>query len=230
MRLTQRLPRETGRDYALRIIKDNIVHLELVPGGMVSENELAAQMGLSRTPVREALIELSKVKIVEIYPQKGSVVSFINYNLVEESRFMRQVLECSVVELVCDVITPDGQRKLQENINLQNFYLENYYPESLMDLDNQYHKTLFEIAQKPQVYALMENLSIHSDRIRSLALLAVKNTKIVQDHQDILDAIIRKNPQEARTIMVAHLNRYEFDAATIYAQHPEYFSGNPLEG
>ena len=92
MRLTQRQPRETGRDYALRTIKDNIIHLELAPGSMVSENELAAAMGLSRTPVREALIELSKVKIVEIYPQKGSAVALIDYDLVAESRFMRKVL------------------------------------------------------------------------------------------------------------------------------------------
>ena len=69
MHITERLPRETGRDYALRILKDNIVRLELEPGSMVSENELASELGLSRTPVREALIELSKVNIVEIYPQ-----------------------------------------------------------------------------------------------------------------------------------------------------------------
>ncbi|UQT49404.1 GntR family transcriptional regulator [Flavonifractor plautii] len=54
------------------MLKDNIVRLELKPGSLVSENELAAEMGLSRTPVREALIELSKVKIVEIYPQRGA--------------------------------------------------------------------------------------------------------------------------------------------------------------
>ena len=144
MRLTQRQPRETGRDYALRTIKDNIIHLELAPGSMVSENELAAAMGLSRTPVREALIELSKVKIVEIYPQKGSAVALIDYDLVEESRFMRKVLECAVVELDCEMATPEDIRRLQENVRLQNFYLENYYPEALMDLDNQFHALIFE--------------------------------------------------------------------------------------
>ena len=66
MKLLERLPRETGRDYALRTIKDNIIKLELAPGSPVSENELAAELQLSRTPVREALIELSKVKVIEI--------------------------------------------------------------------------------------------------------------------------------------------------------------------
>ena len=89
MRVLERLARETGREYALRVLKENIVGLDLLPGSMLSENEIASCLNLSRTPVREAFIELSKVKIVEIYPQKGSVVSLIDYNMVEEARFMR---------------------------------------------------------------------------------------------------------------------------------------------
>lgn len=106
MRILARRLRETGRDYALRNLKDNIIHLELKPGSMVSENELAAQMGLSRTPVREALMELSKVRLVDVYPQRGSAVALIDYDLVEEARFMRSVMECAVVELVCRMATP----------------------------------------------------------------------------------------------------------------------------
>ena len=223
MRLTQRQPRETGRDYALRTIKDNIIHLELAPGSMVSENELAAAMGLSRTPVREALIELSKVKIVKIYPQKGSAVALIDYDLVEESRFMRKVLECAVVELDCEMATPEDIRRLQENVRLQNFYLENYYPEALMDLDNQFHALIFEIAHKDQVYALMDNISIHFDRVRSMALSAVKNLKIVQDHENLVNAIARKDAAAATSLMELHLSRYKIDAKAIREKYPDYF-------
>ena len=106
--------------------------LDLLPGSMLSENEIASCLNLSRTPVREAFIELSKVKIVEIYPQKGSVVSLIDYNMVEEARFMRYVLESAVVELVCQKITPDWIRKLEENVTLQQFHLDNHRPERLL--------------------------------------------------------------------------------------------------
>ena len=223
MRLTERLPRETGRDYALRTIRDNIIHLELAPGSMVRENELAAEMGLSRTPVREALIELSKAKIVEIYPQKGSAVSLIDVNLVEESRFMRKVLECAVVELDCAMITPEGLRRLQENVRLQKFYLENYFSETLMELDKQLHKTLFEIAEKSQVYTLMDNIAIHFDRVRNMALSSVKNGKIVQDHEDITSAIAARDATKARALTEEHLNRYKIDVEEIRAQYPDYF-------
>ena len=66
MKLSQPLPRETGKNYALRVLKENIVGLELPPGSQISENELSAALSVSRTPIREALSELEKVKLVEI--------------------------------------------------------------------------------------------------------------------------------------------------------------------
>ena len=197
MKLLERLPRETGRDYALRNIKENIINLELAPGSQISENELAAEMGLSRTPVREALIELSRVRIIEIHPQKKSTVPLIDYDLVEESRFMRNLLECAVVELDCEMAGPVDLERLSANIRLQKFYLDNYYTNELMTLDNQFHGILFEVAKKTQIFALMQNITIHFDRVRSMALSTVKNTKIVQDHESIFLAIQEKDPQRA---------------------------------
>lgn len=223
MKLLERLPRETGRDYALRNIKENIINLELAPGSQISENELAAEMGLSRTPVREALIELSRVKIIEIHPQKKSTVPLIDYELVEESRFMRNLLECAVVELDCEMAQPVDLGRLSANVRLQNFYLDNYYTNELMTLDNQFHGILFEIAKKTQIFTLMQNIAIHFDRVRSMALSTVKNTKIVQDHEDILQAIGRKDPKAARELMEIHLSRYKIDAADIRAAYPQYF-------
>jgi len=223
MRVLERLPRETSRDYALRTIRENIIHLELPPGGLISENELAAAMGLSRTPVREALIELSKVKIVEIQPQKRTVVAPINADLVEAARFMRHELECAVVELDCRMSTPEDLRRLEENLRLQNFYLDDFYPQALMSLDDQFHGILFDIARKGQVYSLIGTISIHFDRVRSLALSSVKNMKIVQDHQDILTAIREGQPQQARELMAHHLDRYQVDLQAVEEKYPQYF-------
>lgn len=223
MKILERLSRETGRDYALRNIKENIIHLELAPGSQISENELAAALGLSRTPVREALMELSKVKIVDICPQKKSVVSLIDYELVEESRFMRNVLECAVVELACETALPADMEYLEKNVQLQKFYLAGYNPEQLWELDCQFHRRLFEIARKLQVFTLMQNLLIHFDRVRNMALSTVKDTKIVQDHEDITKAIRRRDSSAARERMEIHLNRYKIDAAAIQAAYPQYF-------
>lgn len=224
MHVSERLARETGRDYALRMIKENIVSLDLAPGSSISENELAAELGLSRTPVREALIELSKVKIVEITPQKKSLVAPIDYGLVEESRFMRNVLECAVVDLVCEMATGEDVSRLRENVKLQNFYLDNFYPQQIMALDNEFHKILFDIAQKSQVYRLMNTISIHFDRVRAMALSSVKDIKIVQDHALITDAIALGDAAQARKLMENHLKRYKYDAVSIRKQYPQYFN------
>lgn len=224
MYLTKRLPRETGRDYALRTLKENIIRLELEPGCMVSENELAAEMGLSRTPVREALIELSKVKIVEIYPQKGSVVSLIDYSLVEESQFMRRVLECAVVELNCAKATPEDLNRLHENVRLQAFYISGSDPDSmLLELDDQFHKMLFDIAQKPQVFTLMRNIAIHFDRVRNITLPDVMPSKVVKAHANIVEAIANRDPVAARVQMEQHLNQYRAVEKTVRERFPNYF-------
>ena len=99
MKLLEKLPGENARTYAVRVLMDNIIRLELAPGSSVSENELSVRMNLSRTPVREALIELSKLELVEILPKRGSYITRIDYDLIEESRFMRLTLEAAVLKL-----------------------------------------------------------------------------------------------------------------------------------
>ena len=195
----------------------------MAPGSQISENELAAELGLSRTPVREALIELSKVEIVEIHPQRKSTVPLINYDLVEESRFMRNLMECAVVELVCEMAAPIDIERLNANIRLQSFYLDGYYTNELMALDNQFHGMLFDIAKKARVFQLIQNIAIHFDRVRGMALSSVKDLKVVKDHQDLVEFIRQKDAKAARELMEVHLNRYKIDAAEIRKLYPQYF-------
>lgn len=223
MRLLERLPQETDRSYALRTIKESIINLDLAPGSQISEKEISVQMGLSRTPVREALIELSRVKIVKIVPQKKSTVALIDYTLVEEACFMRNVLECAVVELDCELAAPEGLRRLEENVKLQRFYFEDHNFQMLMDLDDQFHAILFSIARKEQIYEMTRNMLVHFDRVRRMALDSIKNLKIVEDHSQILEAIRNRDAKQAKRMMQVHLSRYKYDANEILKEYPEYF-------
>lgn len=223
MRLTERNLKETGREYALRMLKENIINLDLIPGSMLSENELSAEMNLSRTPVREALIELSKVKIVEVYPQKGSAVAFVDYELVEEARFMRDVLEGAVVELACRMASEKDISDLRENVRLQEFYMENRFPQKLLELDNEFHQMLFHITSKDQVYHLLDSITIHFDRVRRMSLAVVKDLKTISDHKEIVEAIAAKSGEEAKRLMEKHLSRYKFDEEALRKEYPGYF-------
>ena len=224
MHITVRLPKETAREYSLRVLKENIISLALEPGSMVSENEMAAKLGISRTPVREALIELSRVGIVEILPQKGSRIMLIDYALVEESRFLRLVLEREVVRHLSQMEPAPDLSYLEENLRLQAFYVEHPNPEKLLELDNLFHALLFQLANKVQIYGwMMEGLTVHFDRVRSMSLNTIKDIKIVSDHQAIANAIASKNPDEAGALIEKHLSRYKIDEVAIREKYPAYF-------
>lgn len=227
MNVSERLPRESNREYAFRVIRDNIISLGLEPGSTVGEQELANMLGLSRTPVHEALLDLSKTRIVEIYPQRGSKISLIDYDLLTESNFIRRVMEVAVVELACSMVTADDIVKLEENVKLQEFYLENPLPERILKLDDEFHRSLYVICCKEQCYNMVTSMSIHLDRVRNMTLHSVKSTKIVSDHRAILEAIKARDSKTAVAVLNKHLSRYVIDVNVVMQQCPQYFAEGP---
>ncbi len=224
MDITKRVLNESARDYALRQIRNNIIALKLKPGSIVSDNELAKELGMSRTPVREALQELHKINLIEVYPQRGSVISHIDFDIVEETVFLRRVLEKAVVEELCDCITDEKLRELEKNIKLQEFYLDSRSPQNILELDNEFHRSLFVMCNKERTYNLMEGMLGHFDRIRTLSLYSVKDIKIVADHKAIINAIRLNDKKLAAEFIVKHLSRYKLDQGEIMENYPEYFS------
>lgn len=224
MNISQQLTKESAREYAIRILKENIISMELAPGSMLSENEISSRLGLSRTPVREALIELGKVHIVEIFPQKGSRIKLIDYNLVEESYFLRMVLETAVVKILCETDGCVNIDALEENLKLQEFYFNDNRTDKLLELDNMFHRELFTLANKQLCYQwLIDGMTIHLDRVRILSLQTVKDIKIVSDHKAILQAIKERNCTDAVEKMTAHLARYKIDEKEIRIKYPDFF-------
>ena len=224
MHIEERRYAETARDYALRILKANIISMDLEPGAMVSENELSAQMGLSRTPVREALMDMAKCRVVDVLPQRGSRIALIDYALVEEARFAREVLEVAILDLVCAQATPADIAQLRQNVRLQTLVQEPGMEkaQSMMELDDAFHQMLFRIAQKENTYSMLCSMTIHFDRVRSLSLGVVKDSKIIADHQAICEAVAARDAQRARKIMTEHLGRVKVDEATIRRAYPQY--------
>ncbi|SFR78388.1 GntR family transcriptional regulator [Anaeromicropila populeti] len=222
MIISMREARESAREYALRQIKENIISLKLEPGSAVSENELAKELGISRTPVREALQELQKINLIEVYPQRGSVVAKINFDIVDEMVFLRRVLEKAVVEELCDCITEENVQELEKNVQLQEFYLDNRVPEKIIELDNEFHKSLFLMCNKERIYRLMEGTQGHFDRIRTLSMYSVKDIKIVADHKAILNAIKSGDKELSAEFIVKHLSRYKLDQSEIIEKYAEF--------
>lgn len=223
MELYTKMPKESARDYALRVLKGNIISLDLKPGTTISENELATEIGISRTPVREAIIELAKAYLIEIYPQRGSFVSLIDPKMVEEARFLRRVMDTAVIEEVCETCDEEGIRLLEENVELQEFYLSKGTPEKIFDLDNKFHRDIYVVAKKDIIYDIHSTLMIHFDRVRNLSVVTVKNYGIVGEHRAMLEAIKAKDKEEASRLVAKHLDHYHVDEKEIKSRRPEFF-------
>ena len=223
LKLPERLPRETGRDYALRVLKENIVNLEIAPGSQISENELSAALGISRAPIREALSELEKVRIVEIQPQKKTSVLLIDPELVEEARFMRSTLEDAVIGEVCMRRTEQDLFRLEENLTLQDLAFRSNALDQVMVKDNEFHRCFFEISRKPEIYQLMQTLQIHFDRVRNLTLYTIIDRKILEEHKEIYRCIKERDVESARIRLRAHLERVQVDSSVVRKAYPQYF-------
>lgn len=222
MQVLERLYGEGAREYVLRVLKKNIIECALKPGEMLSENTLTEELHVSRTPVREALVELSKIDLIEVLPKKGSRVTKINYGLVEESNFARKVLERAIVEICCQLEELPDLGRLEENIRLQKKYLEMSNQSRLLELDDDFHRLLFRMAKKEHVYDYLEDIRIPFDRIRYLSLLVIVDLQTVNDHIEILNAVRAQNREEAFAIMDKHLSRYLYDKTEIVKRYPDY--------
>lgn len=225
MILLERNKSENARAYALRVLNYNIITLELEPGTLVSENDISAALGLSRTPVREALIELSKNHLVDIIPQTGSYVSKIDYDLIEEAQFIRCVLEEAILKIVCKNIAPEFILKLKRNLDEQSQCLNDDEIDNnrLFELDNEFHRLLFEAADKLYAYEVVKMQMMNFDRLRALSLKAASPRRNVEDHENILYAIERRDEELAQMLIDRHLNRYSFDKQELMKMYPDYF-------
>lgn len=220
---SEMLPKESNRDYALRVIKENIINLTIKPGTMISEQEIATQLKLSRTPVHEAMQELSTTKIIQVLPQRGNFVSKIDMNLVDEAIFMRRTIESALTEIACTKATEEQIQELEEHVNLQEFYLSKNNMEKLMEHDNEFHKMMYKITNRMECYYLVKMMNIHLDRIRELHLLTSDATRVVEEHKAILEHFKNKKPDGVKELVASHLNKVYADEEKIRSKYPEYF-------
>lgn len=220
----ERLPKESAREYALRFLKHNIVQTHLEPGAVVSVNDMATIMGISRTPIREAMLELEKVGMLEIFPQSGSRVSYISYDKVHASRFIRLHLEMAVVAVACERFRPQDGQPFEEILHAQGLCLQQSNHNRLMDLDNLFHRQIYIVAGNMMAYQVMESHLCHFDRVRRLILGAHDDIQIVNDHHAIYKALREGDKRGAKKAFILHLSRYLEDEKAIRASYPHYFN------
>lgn len=223
MNVKERLPQEKAAAYAMRVIKDNILDLELEPGSPVSENELASELKISRTPVREALIELSRMDLIDIVPQKGTIISPIDLKQVKEARVLRRVAELEIVrELCAKGVSPAVIERLEESLERQRALRQVGHEEELHAEDMHFHRLLYEAVDKLWTYGVIRSTMYHFDRLRILTLKTFLQKFNLRDHENLVYALSRQDEELACIVMEKHLTREQLDRDILLLDYPTY--------
>lgn len=220
---TPRKARESARDYAARTLVENIVHTRLAPGQQLVEQTLCQAMQISRTPLREAMLDLANRQLIEIRPKIGSYVARIDPAIVEQVRHLRSVLESELAAMACRTCTRETLDRLWENTAIWRMYIERRQEEKIFALDKAFHRMLYELCGRMYWYRLVESAAPHFDRTTVLSFRCRPMAHILEDHEALLRAVEAKDEAAARAVAVRHMERYRENLDTIRRAYPDYF-------
>ncbi len=207
-----------------KILKANIVSLHLKPGDRISEQEVSKILSISRTPVREAIIQLAKEGLVYVLPQRGTFISRISLESVDNARFIRHCIEAEVIRIAAEIIDNKTIAALEDNIELQKQALNLERYDKMIDLDQEFHRTIFLVTNRVGTWDIIEDISTHYIMARVLSLIGHFSwDKAIQQHEKIIDALKEHNPEKAAEVVKNHLKNLRFDENLLKEKYPEYF-------
>lgn len=223
LEILDRKPKESASEYARRVLEYNIVHLKLLPGERLQEKALAEQIGVSRTPVREAILELKRRNILNIYPQRGTFVSFLEEKRGEDIRYLRCVFEAQLAEEACAARDPALSAALRECIRRQRLVLKRD-ADCFLQLDDQFHETIYRALDREDLYEIIKEHSIHFDRVRRLSYHLDTSGALVDEHEAIAAAIEAGDAPTARAVYEKHLRHAIADHKALKALYPHFYA------
>ncbi len=212
----------TITDGIFKSLYEAIVSLSLLPGSKISEADVAKQMNVSRQPVRDAFFRLSNLGLIQIRPQRATVVTKISPSAVFEAQYIRAAIEIKTVRVASENFTTAEIEPLDSLIEKQREAVAVSDKPLFQALDDEFHKTIFIGANKAFAWKLVKDNKAHMDRVRFLSLEFGANSAF-EDHVAILDAIKERKADLADKIMAEHLGRIDVILKEAMAEHRDLF-------
>lgn len=220
-------PDKSCSDQVLEVLRDAIIRAKILPGVPLSEVAVAKILGVSRTPVREALRHLAQEDLVRVYPQAATVVSPLNIGFMEQGCFIRRSLECANIEELAQEISTRDLRELTRLVEAQGAAIKNGSEGEFFRLDEAMHQHLFEISNRSLAWAHIQQVKQHFDRVRWLVNLDPRHVeRAYQEHLLILDRMKAGDGKEAAKAMYDHINAISSDLLLLQGSAPENFFEN----
>lgn len=208
-------------DRAYYAIREWIVTLDLAPGSVVNERELMGRLGVGRTPVREALRDLAREQLVDVFPRRGMFVSGVDVGDIAGLSEVRRVLEGEAARLAAerrsdgdllenDALLGELARSAETGAgSAAGPLVETTDERRLIDLDQRIHRHVARCAHNPFLEATLEEYYVLALRIWFLALERVALDEAIAEHHAILEAIRDGDAERAEVVMRAHVASFE---------------------
>ncbi len=215
---------ETTAAQVERDLREQIIRLDLQPGTRLSEQDIATRLGISRQPVREALIALAKSRLVAIRPNRGTVVVKISARDMLEARFVREAIEVALARRASAGFDAWSRERIDGVLARQQAACEAGDHNAFRREDEAFHRTIAEGARCGLAWNAVSDIKAHMDRVCNLQLRnPVSMRLLIDQHRDIMAAIDAQDVEGAASAMRVHLNGILSDLPRIEADHPSLF-------
>ncbi len=205
------LTREVSDKYSLRgrvftKIRDDILNGVYKEHEELKEARIGKELGVSRTPVREALRQLELEGLVQIIPNRGAFVTGISAKDVRDIYMIRSRLEGLCARWACEHITREQLESMEENVYLAEFHAGKGHMEQMAELDNQFHHTLYRACDSKMLEHLLNDYHEYLLRVRKKALSSIdRGTASNKEHRSIMEAIRAGNADLAERLASEHM-------------------------
>jgi len=205
-------------------LRQAVTTLAMLPSESLSEQDLAKKLGVSRTPVREALIRLADEGLIDVLPQRGSFVAPIRIADVEEAQFIRETLEVAVARRLAQSRSEEFLELVRANLRRQEQAVRDDDHDLFLELDEAFHRSFCDAAGLPKSWRVIKTVKLQMDRVRYLSLPQAGHLSfILAQHQAIFEAIAKKRPDLAAERMTQHLQEILRTIQKLVAERPGLF-------
>ncbi|WP_427026480.1 GntR family transcriptional regulator (plasmid) [Aureimonas ureilytica] len=216
--------RMTSATQIFEALRAEIVAARLPPGSPLQDRMLIERFGVSRTPVREALIRLSEIGLVDIFPQSGTFVSRVPVNAIPEAVLIRKALEGITVEHAAMRATVEGLTGVDLAIRRQRGAAHTGDLDAFHEADEAFHAAIADLSAHPGIWALLTQAKIQIDRARRLTLPVLgRMEQVIAEHEEIRAHLAARDVEGAKRAMERHLGAVIPDVAELKGRYPDYF-------
>ncbi|MGD9985765.1 GntR family transcriptional regulator [Pseudonocardia sp.] len=203
-----------------------IVELELEPGRQLRERQLAEQMGVSKTPIREAIVRLEKEGLVTVAPYRGAIVRGYSHGDVREIYELRELLEGFCARRAAMQITESDETDLRANVRRSRALLDQGTTDDIPALFDEFDRILYRQAAGHRIGGLLVELDLHLERLGNLTVgVPGRLDASVRQHEEIVTEITKRDPVGAEAACREHIRSVFADLINAL---PEQLTRTPI--